>query len=494
MSQLYRFVQIIVLLAVGSGMLSATAAPAPDVKVLKYQLKPGETYTYAVTIVADRADTTETFKGNIQLTVKSADDKAIHMTHAGSLHKTVQTKVVGGGPRVTPRGPTPIIRSREISIDQYGKVLTSSGTTPLSYLLGSIPQLVIEPLSPDGKDRWELETDVNIREIESLIPGARLGPKIEKNSAANKIRKFEIIDRKDVVVKIKKTYELKSALLAENNMPHLQLEGTGELAFDSKAGVLKSCDYKAMLTINEKNASVRIPLTITYRLLSAEETAALKKEAEERIAKLKDDQKKAAEPKPLSDAEITTALTELDSKNHFVFRAAADRLAKATPDQARREEVAAKLEGLLKERDGNVRTAGAKALKSWGTAKNVPTLITMLKDENAFAKGAAFEALGGIKDPKGAEAVAALLPDFFARKPAIDSLRAMGAVAEKPVLGLLQNQDAKVRTEACKLLADIGTKDSLTQLKALLTDSSVLVAKEAEKAISAIELRPTVRN
>lgn len=488
MSHLHRFVRILGLLALLCGVLPSTAAPVPAVKVLKYQLKPGESYIYDVTIVADRSDATETFKGNIQLTVKAADDKEIRMTHGGLLHKTVKAKGQGV-PRIAPRGPTPFATSREISIDPYGKVLRSSGETPLSYLLGNMPQLVIEPLSPEGKNRWERSTDINIREIESAIPFARLGPKIEKNSTARETTTFEIVDNKEAVVRIKKTYELKSSILAENNMPHIQVEGTGELGFDTQAGVLKSCEYKATLTVNEKNATVRIPLTVTYQLLSAQEAAALKKDAEERIAKFKEDQKKGADLKVLTDAEITTALTELDSKNHFTFRGAADRLAKAVPIEARREEVSTRLELLLKERDANTRTSGAKALKVWGTSKNVATLVAMLKDDNTFAKSAAFEALGGIKDPKGAEAVAALFPDFFARRPATDSLKAMGAMAEKPVLALLKHQDWRVRSEVCKLLAEIGTKESLADLKTALSDSNPLVPKEAEKAIKAIEER-----
>lgn len=476
-----RFVGLVGLLFI----LLPAAAQEKSEAPLKYRLKPGEAYVYAVTVVADRSDAIETLKGNIHLTVKSADDKVIHMTHSGILNSSVKAKVITKGPRMTPRGPTAIVKSREFSVTPSGKVLKLSGEQSLSYLLGNVPQLLIEPLAPDGKNRWEHSNEMNVLEVENTFPFSRLSPKTQKKSTATAITKCEIVDRKDNLVKIKKTYELKTALLAENNMPHFQMDGSGELEFDSQAGVMKSCDYKATLTVNVTNASIRVPITVAYRLMTADEVAALKKETAERLAKLKEEQK-TPESKTLSDGDITIALAQLDSKNNFTFREAADKLTKTNPDEARRDEVTTKLESLLKERDFTVRMAGAKALKTWGTAKNVPALIALLKDDNGLAKNAAIEALGSIKDIKSAEAVAAILPEFSSQRPAVEALKSMGPIAEKPVLAQLKHNDWKVRFEACKVLAVIGTKDSLADLKAALSDSNALVSKEAEKAIKAI--------
>src|SRR5439155_1321428 len=156
---------------------------------------------------------------------------------------------------------------------------------------------------------------------------------------------------------------------------------------------------------------------------------------------------------------------------------------------ARRDEVATELEGQLKSSDGFQRAFAARALKVWGSAKHVPVLVAMLKDENQMARQFAFEGLGGLKDKKGAEAVAGLLADLPTRIQAANSLKAMGPVAEKPVAPLLKHQDWTVRLEAARVLGEIGTKESLAALQAVVADSNRLVAMEAGKAIKAIEGR-----
>ena len=67
--------------------------------------------------------------------------------------------------------------------------------------------------------------------------------------------------------------------------------------------------------------------------------------------------------------------------------------------------------------------------------------------------------------------------------------KAMGPVAEKPVAPLLKHQDWTVRLEAARVLGEIGTKESLAALQAVVADSNRLVAMEAGKAIKAIEGR-----
>ena len=58
-------------------------ATGGSAKALKYQYKPGETYIYLMTVVADRDDAIETSKGHVQLTVKSANADEIRMAGQG---------------------------------------------------------------------------------------------------------------------------------------------------------------------------------------------------------------------------------------------------------------------------------------------------------------------------------------------------------------------------------------------------------------------------
>ncbi len=467
-------------------------AARPPVR-LTYQFKPGETYVYAVTIVADRDDATETYKGHVQLAVKSADGNVIRMTPGADLPRKVKNKrpAIGGPPigppPLPPLGP-PMIGARELAIDLSGKQLSSSGDAPLPYLLGNATDLAIEPLSPLGENRWERGTDVTIREIKRLFPFAPLGPRSESNSTAREVVTCELAGAAGPVVRIKKKFELKT-IQADQGAPRIQLEGQGEIAFDTAVGAVKSCDYQGTLTLSEKNVTVRVPLTISYRLLDAVETASYKKEQEERRAKILEAAKHAAAAKPITDAEITKALADLKSSNLAIFRAATDRLARSIPVEARRDEVAGALEALLEERDGNRRADAAKALKAWATPKNIPALIKLLNDDNLLARHAALEGLGRVKDARGAEAVAPLLSDIRVRLQAVAALKAMGSLAQKPVLAVLKHREWSARIEACKVLADIGTKDVLPGLQAALADSNRLVGIEAQKAIKAIEGR-----
>jgi HEAT repeat protein len=57
------------------------------------------------------------------------------------------------------------------------------------------------------------------------------------------------------------------------------------------------------------------------------------------------------------------------------------------------------------------------------------------------------------------------------------------------VLPLLKHKDIFVRTEACKILGEIGGNASLPALRAAQADSNGLVAMEAKKAVKAVEGR-----
>src|SRR5207249_82465 len=111
-------------------------------------------------------------------------------------------------------------------------------------------------------------------------------------------------------------------------------------------------------------------------------------------------------------------------------RKAAERLSKAEPIAARRDEVAKELAPALK--DLSLRFPVSKALKVWGT--------------------------------------------------------------DKAVMPLLKDADLFVRLETCKILAEIGTSECLPALRAALEDANRSVVFEAGKAIKAVEGRKASKN
>ena len=416
---------LIVLGLIGSA--TGALATGDAAKGLKYQFKSGETYVYAVTIVAEGPDATETSKGTIQLVVKAADATSMQLAPTVSLPKQVKAKAgFKGGPGFKgPKGPfgPPTFTARLVTIDPYGKIVKSSGETSLPYLLGAATELMIEPLSPKGENKWGTEKDLVIREVQRSVG---FGPPraSETNTSAKEVVTYEIAGTEGATAQIKKTYDLKTAA-PEGTDARIQLQGTADLAFDTQAGLMKSGEFKGAIVLSEKNVTRRIPLTYSYRLMTEAEVATLKKEQDERKAKSIEAAKEAAALKPVADADITSALADLKSTKKITAIKAADRLAHAIPIEARRQEVAKELAGYLG--DLSLRMHASKALKVWGT--------------------------------------------------------------DQAVTPLLKHQEWTVRMEACKVLAEIGTKEALPALRAAQSDSNRLVINEAAKAIKAVEAR-----
>jgi hypothetical protein len=473
-------------------LLAIASADGGRALTLKYQFKPGETYVYAMTIIADRGDATETFKGHVELAVKAANGTEIRIVPTVNLGRELKRKQPGGFPPPLPPlppGPPSFLGSREVSFDPYGNVVRSAGDPQLSYLLGSAAQMIIEPLSPEGKSTWQRGTDLVIRQSQRMGPFFFKGPPgSETNLTARETMDFEATEGAAGSVRIKKKYELKT-LIQAGDAPRLHLTGAGEIAFDTKLGLPTALDYKATLVQNEDNVTIRVPIQVTHRLLGAEEVAALRKQLEESRAKAIEAAKKAAEPQPITDAQMSKALEDIKSTNFFTARNAADKLGKAIPIEVRRAEVAAGLEQLATADNAMLRSEAAKALKTWATPKSAATLLVLLKDQNIFARNHAMEALGVLKDPQAAEALAALVPELRSRMAASAALKTMGPAGQKAVVPLLKHQDWVVRLEAVRILAASADRDALPAVQAAASDSNRLVANEAAKAVKVIEGR-----
>jgi S1-C subfamily serine protease len=189
----------------------------------------------------------------------------------------------------------------------------------------------------------------------------------------------------------------------------------------------------------------------------------------------------------LTDAELTQALEDVKSSNRVRRRAALDMLAKAEPN-GHGDEVLKAVEPMLSDSDFVTRTSATKAAAVWAPKECVPALLKLLKDDVPAVRWAVLEAFGKLKDERTVDAVAERVPkDSYKASPA---LRAMGSMAEKAVAKLLKHEDFGVRLEACNLLKDIGTKDSLAALEeSAAKDQNPLVKQTANAAIQAIKGR-----
>ena len=191
----------------------------------------------------------------------------------------------------------------------------------------------------------------------------------------------------------------------------------------------------------------------------------------------------------LSDADVKKALNELRSPNPDTRKAAAERLAKADPDDGHRSKVATALQAAMTDPNIFARGAVVKALSVWGNDKNVTGMIELLSHKDIFVRGAAMEVLGALKNERGARAVATKLESGFDRGGASKSLKAMGPVAEKPVLPYTRNSDPAVRAEACHVLKEIGGSASVKALTAISRDPNPMVSSAAKEALDQAKSR-----
>ena len=165
---------------------------------------------------------------------------------------------------------------------------------------------------------------------------------------------------------------------------------------------------------------------------------------------------------------LDVALEELKGTDDARRAATLEWLAKAAPVPAKMGEVAGPLTVCLQGGSDKVAKAAAGAARAWATADNVEALVGYLnrhgKELGAREPCAAvMQALARLKDERGAEAVAVLLPEFHFGENARAALKEFGPKAEKAVAKFLFHTDVfgKVQATAGELLRGYGTKDEV---------------------------------
>ncbi|WP_337174529.1 HEAT repeat domain-containing protein [Paludisphaera sp.] len=194
------------------------------------------------------------------------------------------------------------------------------------------------------------------------------------------------------------------------------------------------------------------------------------------------------DPKPPADAdEITRALFALRSSNAGKRKEGVEQLARIAPRDDRRDEVHAALAALLGDPDGFLVNGVMKAMLAWRTDETAPALIKVLDRPDFGVRWEAEELLGKLGDPRAAAPLAARLKEDGIRvEPA---LRALGPAAEPALIGLLRDPDPHVRTQACRLLEEVGGEEALEAMMGLPADSNFAVQVAARDAMQAMRAR-----
>lgn len=129
-----------------------------------------------------------------------------------------------------------------------------------------------------------------------------------------------------------------------------------------------------------------------------------------------------------------------------------------------------------------------RGLIIWGGKYSVPTLLEIMDKSKMSISDEIFVGLGQLKDPKGAEAVATQLGNFFNHDEAVRSLRRMGSTAEDILIQKAPSTELKVSLAAVQLLGDIGSEKSLPVLQ------KAMQARNAEIKIAARDSIKRIRD
>jgi hypothetical protein len=192
-----------------------------------------------------------------------------------------------------------------------------------------------------------------------------------------------------------------------------------------------------------------------------------------------------------NESDLNVILEDLQSPDNGVRQRAAERLIRMKPDEGRRQEVAQALAAHLQDNHDGTHDAAARALVSWATREQVPALIDVLDHESGAVRESALEALGNLKDARAVTPVTLrlLLPQD--RKNASKTLQNLGPMAEKEVLKHVDDPDADLRVEICRILKRIGTRESVQALQTLKDkDKERRVRVAALEALTAVNSRP----
>jgi hypothetical protein len=130
-----------------------------------------------------------------------------------------------------------------------------------------------------------------------------------------------------------------------------------------------------------------------------------------------------------------------------------------------------------------------RGLVIWGGKHSVPVLVELMENEKLGISDEIFTALGNLKDPRGAEAVARSLGNFFNHDKAVSSLRKMGSAAEDVLIKAAPSSDPKVSLAAVLLLGDVGSEKSLVSLQKASSSKNREIKMAAREAIKRIRQR-----
>ncbi len=482
-------------------VLAASARDAAP----RYKFSAGQTNVFAVEITVRSETGSEVTSGNVILVTKGATTNAVTLACRGNLKsETKRTPQRGPGMMFGGFFPGGMMQNVnvfpnecEIELDARGNELRDGGDYVLAAPLGKLVQSIFEPLplkSAAGEESGTvavLDDPFWLGPAESFLNVRMNGQPISMNYfymggqrsqlATLAVARHATTTVKNSTADVLELYRQTSltSLSSTGSQPRLAATSESDLVFDRNAGMFAKIETQGEVLSQTDTASRNAKVTFKSRLLTGAELAAVLTPPPP-----------PAPPRKLAGAELDKLIADLKSPE-LETRRAAIRQFNGVEVESPSAELLDLVAGQALDSDSFVRMTAANFLGSYGTTNEVPALLKLLKDSDWSVRQPALKALGRLKDERAIQPLA----DLVARsgnsygQDASSALINFGAPAEKAVLGLLNERSADTQRQACNILQQIGTGDSLEPLQKLVGDSDQQVSQAAVDAVRAIKQR-----
>ncbi len=367
-------------------MLNASA------QSLDYKLTKDQVVPYRVTVTATLPSSVETLKGLIALTGKGADGENQIIEFKGGLTKSTKSTRPqtmpfrggfrgrpGGGP---PRGPfdQPDFRgltqsTSTLVISSKGDVESMRGDSQLPYLLGNLSMMPFDRLPAEGKTAWDDGTSLTITsKDESSRFGPRFGPfargnKEETTTGGGEKSEYKVQQDDGNLVTIRKTYSLTSPAVTSEDTG-FEMQGSGTWVFNRELGMSESMDFKVDMTVKSENTSTKIPLTIQWNRIPAQEYNDFLKQREEARAAAIAKAKRPANPVKISENNKMQILSKLSHSQWSVAWGELQSLSRSRMSGLVAEDmdIMVLVAGLRSHSNAQVKSAAEVIWKKWGAS------------------------------------------------------------------------------------------------------------------------------
>jgi hypothetical protein len=491
MKPAFQGVGLLILLATLSSITTLNAARTVP---LRYHPSSDQTNVYNVQIEVRGENGNEVLAGNILLIPKSGPSNVVTITLRGSLAPRRDNYRPTMGMYAPPRWSSSVFLNEgcEVQIDELGRMLRSAGDFPLIVPLGSIAQLLVEPLSKGGDVRWESTDSMGVMDDPLNLGPVRafssqnfnmpyyggFNPRTSMGVlSVQRTSRYEITNSEPGVVAIRKTSAITTDL-RNGAEPRIQGSTEGTLILDRETGFLRKAELQFKSTVNTDVVTRRATGSVQIKLL----------EGKERAAALEPMMQASAPARKLSAEEVEKLLQDAKSSDINIQRQAAGKLQNVEITNVPPElmDIAS---NWVSSEDMSFKMAGARIVADYGTKEQAPLLLKLLKQNDSMTRSSVIRGLGRLKEPRAAEPLADIVARGWDGYQATDALAKLGPQAEDTVLTLLKQKHLETLRSACNILKQIGTRKSIEPLRELMLDPDQSLSSSAGEAVRSIQAR-----